>query len=101
MASNILNTTMTLAFGVCVCVCERCWSYLGRQGGRQSISLMKNGCLYQSTVQHEVLHALGFHHEQVRSDRDRYVQILTQNIQPGQLTHRNFSSSRPVSRSIQ
>ncbi|XP_069581738.1 low choriolytic enzyme-like [Brachyistius frenatus] len=60
-----------------------CWSYLGRQSRGQHISLKKNGCLSQSTVQHEVLHALGFHHEQVRSDRDRYVQILFQNIQSG------------------
>ncbi|XP_053179338.1 hatching enzyme 1.2-like [Scomber japonicus] len=60
-----------------------CWSYLGRQGGRQYVSLRRNGCLYTSTVQHEVLHALGFHHEQVRSDRDRYIRILTQNIQSG------------------
>ncbi|XP_062291505.1 high choriolytic enzyme 1-like [Scomber scombrus] len=60
-----------------------CWSYLGRQGGGQRVSLRRNGCLYQSTVQHEVLHALGFHHEQVRSDRDRYVNILSQNIQSG------------------
>ncbi|KAM9766152.1 high choriolytic enzyme 1-like [Menidia menidia] len=60
-----------------------CWSYLGRQGGRQSVSLRRNGCLYQSTIQHEVMHALGFHHEQVRSDRDQFIQILTQNIQPG------------------
>ncbi|XP_053179679.1 high choriolytic enzyme 1-like [Scomber japonicus] len=60
-----------------------CWSYLGRQGGGQRVSLRRNGCLYQDTVQHEVLHALGFHHEQVRSDRDRYVNILTQNIQSG------------------
>ncbi|KAI3377317.1 hypothetical protein L3Q82_008519 [Scortum barcoo] len=49
----------------------------------QPISLRRNGCLYRSTVQHEVLHALGFHHEQVRSDRDKYVSILTGNIQPG------------------
>ncbi|KAM4744337.1 high choriolytic enzyme 1-like [Anableps anableps] len=60
-----------------------CWSYLGRQGGGQLVSLRKNGCLYQSTVQHEVNHALGFHHEQVRSDRDSYIRILTQNIIPG------------------
>ncbi len=85
---------------VCVCVCVyvcvhvciyvwyRCWSYLGRQRGGQAISLQRNGCLYTGTVQHEVLHALGFHHEQVRSDRDRHVRILTENIQPGQLTHK-------------
>ncbi|KAM4592411.1 high choriolytic enzyme 2-like [Odontesthes bonariensis] len=61
-----------------------CWSHLGRRTGRQYVSLNKDGCLYHSTVQHEILHALGFNHEQVRSDRDRYVRILTQNIEPGQ-----------------
>ncbi|KAI3377315.1 hypothetical protein L3Q82_008517, partial [Scortum barcoo] len=60
-----------------------CWSYLGRQSREQLISLQKNGCLYRSAVQHEVLHALGFHHEHVRSDRDEYISILTENIQPG------------------
>ncbi|XP_053281656.1 hatching enzyme 1.2 [Pleuronectes platessa] len=60
-----------------------CWSYVGRQSRGQAISLQRNGCLYTGTVQHEVLHALGFHHEQVRSDRDRSVQILTENIIPG------------------
>uniref|UniRef100_A0A3Q2PG73 Metalloendopeptidase n=1 Tax=Fundulus heteroclitus TaxID=8078 RepID=A0A3Q2PG73_FUNHE len=59
----------------------RCWSYLGRQRGTQHISLEKNRCVYFSTVQHELLHALGFHHEQVRSDRDEYVWILYDNIQ--------------------
>ncbi|KAM7405716.1 hypothetical protein PAMP_000143 [Pampus punctatissimus] len=65
-----------------------CWSYLGRQRRGQAISLKKNGCLNTKTVQHEVLHALGFHHEQVRSDRDTYVKILTENIWPGR--ERNF-----------
>ncbi|KAM8893662.1 high choriolytic enzyme 1-like [Spinachia spinachia] len=67
---------------------RRCWSYLGRQTGAQKISLRKNGCLFTDTVQHEVLHALGFHHEQVRSDRDDFVSILTENIVPGR--ERNF-----------
>uniref|UniRef100_H2UKX4 Metalloendopeptidase n=1 Tax=Takifugu rubripes TaxID=31033 RepID=H2UKX4_TAKRU len=60
-----------------------CWSYVGRQGNEQDVSLQANGCLYLDVVQHEVLHALGFHHEQVRSDRDSYVRILTENILPG------------------
>ncbi|XP_014879736.1 high choriolytic enzyme 1-like isoform X1 [Poecilia latipinna] len=62
---------------------EGCWSFVGRQRGGQFISLDKDGCLEHGTVQHEVLHALGFHHEQVRSDRDRYVWIYPQNINPG------------------
>ncbi|CAJ1050010.1 high choriolytic enzyme 2-like [Xyrichtys novacula] len=65
-----------------------CFSYVGRQNRGQPISLSQRGCLYLDTVQHEVLHALGFHHEQVRSDRDEHVTILTQNIQPG--TESNF-----------
>ncbi|XP_067347064.1 hatching enzyme 1.2-like isoform X1 [Channa argus] len=60
-----------------------CWSYVGRQRNQQPISLQRNGCIYYSTVQHEVIHALGFHHEHVRSDRDSYVNIYTQNVQTG------------------
>uniref|UniRef100_A0A3B4V3P3 Metalloendopeptidase n=1 Tax=Seriola dumerili TaxID=41447 RepID=A0A3B4V3P3_SERDU len=60
-----------------------CWSYLGRVGGEQRISLRRNGCLHTDTVQHEVLHALGFHHEHVRSDRDQHVTIHFENIQEG------------------
>ncbi|KAM9825116.1 low choriolytic enzyme-like isoform X2 [Syngnathus typhle] len=65
-----------------------CWSYLGQIGGRQPISLQRNGCVFKDIVQHEVLHALGFHHEQVRSDRDDHVIIKFENIRSG--TERNF-----------
>uniref|UniRef100_A0A3Q3VLZ1 Metalloendopeptidase n=1 Tax=Mola mola TaxID=94237 RepID=A0A3Q3VLZ1_MOLML len=34
-----------------------CYSYLGRIGYSQSVSLDRRGCLYHSTVQHELLHA--------------------------------------------
>ncbi|XP_019962300.2 hatching enzyme 1.2-like [Paralichthys olivaceus] len=64
-----------------------CWSYVGRQSRGQAVSLRKNGCLSTGTVQHEVIHALGFHHEQVRSDRDTYVRILTENISSGRETN--------------
>ncbi|XP_061743243.1 low choriolytic enzyme-like [Nerophis ophidion] len=65
-----------------------CWSYLGRQSRGQAISLQSNGCVFLGTVQHEVLHALGFHHEQVRSDRDEHVTIAFENIISG--TEGNF-----------
>ncbi|KAL7831155.1 hypothetical protein SRHO_G00306570 [Serrasalmus rhombeus] len=60
-----------------------CYSYVGRRGGRQILSLRRPGCIYKRVIQHELLHALGFHHEQCRSDRDKHIQILYQNILKG------------------
>ncbi|XP_012674395.2 high choriolytic enzyme 1-like [Clupea harengus] len=61
-----------------------CWSYVGRRGGGQVVSLARRGCVYHKVVQHELLHALGFNHEQTRSDRDSHVRIIYQNIMRGQ-----------------
>ncbi|KAF7647811.1 hypothetical protein LDENG_00166090 [Lucifuga dentata] len=60
-----------------------CYSYVGRQGGGQTVSLSRQGCLYHSTVQHELLHALGFNHEQTRSDRDNHIRVHWNNIIDG------------------
>ncbi|XP_041642359.1 high choriolytic enzyme 1-like isoform X2 [Cheilinus undulatus] len=60
-----------------------CWSYVGRRGGKQVLSLARSGCLYHGTVQHELLHALGFNHEQTRSDRDNHIRVLLQNVISG------------------
>ncbi|XP_054475866.1 hatching enzyme 1.2-like isoform X2 [Anoplopoma fimbria] len=61
-----------------------CYSYIGRRRNSQDLSLQRYSCVYHHTVQHEVLHALGFHHEQKRSDRDQYIRIVPENIIPGQ-----------------
>lgn len=63
---------------------SRCWSFVGRRGGGQVVSLMRNGCVFHQIVQHELLHALGFNHEQTRSDRDSHVRILLENVIPGE-----------------
>lgn len=57
-----------------------CYSYVGRIGGAQDLSL-DNGCLYDiGTSMHEFMHAIGYQHEQSRSDRDKYVKIIWKNI---------------------
>ncbi|XP_073328283.1 high choriolytic enzyme 1-like [Pagrus major] len=60
-----------------------CYSFIGRLGYGQDLSLSRSGCVYHHLVQHEVLHALGFHHEQKRSDRDQYIRVQLENVTPG------------------
>ncbi|XP_069777596.1 astacin-like metalloendopeptidase [Narcine bancroftii] len=57
-----------------------CWSNIGFNRRVQIISLQKNGCVSHGIVQHELLHTIGFNHEQNRSDRDKYVNIIVKNI---------------------
>uniref|UniRef100_A0AAQ5Z216 Metalloendopeptidase n=1 Tax=Amphiprion ocellaris TaxID=80972 RepID=A0AAQ5Z216_AMPOC len=60
-----------------------CFSFVGRRGGGQTVSLRRQGCIFRQIIQHELLHALGFNHEQTRSDRDQHVRILLQNVIQG------------------
>ncbi|KAK7602081.1 hypothetical protein V9T40_009522 [Parthenolecanium corni] len=65
-----------------------CWSYVGRYGGPQILSLeppneKSPNCLgSEGRALHELLHALGIFHEQSRADRDKFVKIHTDNIIP-------------------
>lgn len=60
-----------------------CSSWIGLiNRGRQEINLNIPGCMFRGTIVHEIMHALGFLHEQNRPDRDRFVSIITNNIEP-------------------
>ena len=63
---------------------HRCWSGVGKSwsGGLQELSLDRSGCMTKDTIIHEFLHSLGFNHEQTRPDRDQYIQVLYENIEP-------------------
>ncbi|RWS07418.1 zinc metalloproteinase nas-4-like protein, partial [Dinothrombium tinctorium] len=59
-----------------------CYSSVGRVGGKQELSLGSR-CVSVGIVQHEMMHAIGFWHEQSRADRDEYVTVLWPNIIKG------------------
>ncbi|HEV8084165.1 MAG TPA: M12 family metallopeptidase, partial [Chitinophagaceae bacterium] len=58
-------------------------SLVGRQGGSQTIELGDNIATV-GVIVHEILHSAGLFHEQSRSDRDKYIMILWDNIESGQ-----------------
>lgn len=64
-----------------VCLCS-CASFVGCQGGAQPV-YMTDECS-TGNLCHEILHALGLHHEHTRRDRDQYVSVQWENIAPGE-----------------
>ncbi|XP_004519842.1 zinc metalloproteinase nas-4-like [Ceratitis capitata] len=65
-----------------------CWSSLGRLGGRQVVNLQSTLCFRNyGTTMHELMHALGFMHEQNRSERDSYIRVLSQNVKNGAMVN--------------
>lgn len=65
-----------------------CWSPVGRIGGPQTVNLQTPGCLGKvGTAIHEILHTVGFYHEQNRYDRDDHVRVIFRNIQGDKLNN--------------
>ncbi|CAH3109770.1 unnamed protein product [Pocillopora meandrina] len=66
---------------------DGCWSSVGKKYWRvnygQDVSL-GNGCNHKGTIMHEIMHAVGFWHEQSRPDRNQYVEVLWENIVEGE-----------------
>ncbi|EPB73334.1 hypothetical protein ANCCEY_07580 [Ancylostoma ceylanicum] len=58
---------------------DGCWSYIGRLGGEQDLSL-GNGCETVGIAAHEIGHAIGFWHTHARYDRDRFITFNSHNV---------------------
>ncbi|XP_055349087.1 zinc metalloproteinase nas-13-like [Paramacrobiotus metropolitanus] len=57
-----------------------CSSEVGKIGGAQKLSLTDACIAVKGAIIHELMHAIGFWHEQSRFDRDAYVEINWSNI---------------------
>lgn len=58
------------------------------------VNYMSPQCLnFAGTIQHELLHVLGLMHEQARTDRDTYVDVLWDNIEEAH--YNDFSRAYP------
>lgn len=66
---------------MCLLSLFSCYSQVGRHGGPQELSLGR-GCHVAGVVIHELLHALGFYHHHSRSDRDDFLKVNYENINP-------------------
>lgn len=75
-----------------------CWSSVGRIGGRQEMNLQSPGCTTLiGTSIHEMMHAVGFMHEQNRHERDGWISVNNQNIRPGYESNFKKMSSDKIS----
>lgn len=72
-------------------ICFRyCSTYVGRRRGVMPVYIGPACYRNVGSVIHELLHVLGFYHEQSRPDRDDYVEIITDNIRDYERNKRSF-----------
>ncbi len=81
---SFVNRTNETNYIIFTAAASGCWSYVGFIGEPQEVNLdPAQGCVNVRTATHEILHTLGFWHEQSRVDRDTYLRIIWTNIKRG------------------
>ncbi|XP_077969057.1 hatching enzyme 1.2-like [Styela clava] len=57
-----------------------CYAQIGRRVDKPNTLSVSEGCEHKGIVLHELMHTIGFYHEQARPDRDDYISIVKENI---------------------
>lgn len=60
-----------------------CWSSVGMRKRGQVINFGSPKCLRHGVIIHELMHAIGFFHQQSAAERDDFVEIVWENIRAG------------------
>lgn len=60
-----------------------CWSSVGMKSDGQIVNLGSEKCRQHGVVIHELMHAIGFYHQQSASNRDDFIKIHWDNIRRG------------------
>ena len=58
----------------------RCFSQIGYSFGGEHLLSLGDTCNKVATAIHELMHLIGFHHEQSRLDRDHYITYRQGNL---------------------
>ncbi|XP_029052414.1 astacin isoform X1 [Osmia bicornis bicornis] len=73
-----------------------CWSLVGRHVRGQVVNLQNPGCVKHGVIVHELMHAVGFYHQQSAADRDEWVTINWENVKSGKEHNFNKYDNRTV-----
>lgn len=60
-----------------------CWSSVGMRMEGQIVNLGSEKCRQHGVITHEIMHAIGFYHQQSAADRDDFIKIHWDNIRRG------------------
>lgn len=71
---------------------DGCYSSVGKKGGPQVVAL-GTGCHSLGIILHELMHVVGFYHLHQRPDRDRFLNIHWDNINPSFINNFKLLSS--------